>query len=319
MENKAHAAVAIAFLVIFSLGAALIYYWLHMGPAETRIYDIVSEHAVGGLQPEAPVKFKGIRVGSVKNIHFDPKNPTQVIVRISVQKKAYITHATYAQLGSQGITGLTYVKLELAKDESRKPLSTDNKNPARLPMRKGLMQSLEDAGTEDLKTIGTVLNRVSSVLDQDNREHLAATLAQLDQATRRVTELEKSLAPAVKAMPEIVRQAHSLLNDTRDLEKTIGQLAQQARGPVRDIGGAAESVEKFGKSADTAARGIDEELMPRIEALVKHMNQTVNRIDQLSRELKNQPQSVIFGAPPSQPGPGEKGFTPPPAGQGGHE
>lgn len=311
MEDKSHAVIAVTFLIVFILGAVAIFMWLHRGPSEDRYYDIVSSYTVGGLQPEAPVDFKGLRVGNVKRIFFDPHNPDKVIVRIAVFKNAYVTHATYAKLGSKGITGLSYIILANRSGPSKTPLTTNAQHPARIPMRRGLLSSLEHTGTATLDRINSIAGRVDSLLNAHNRQHVTEILKQLDQATRQLTVLERQLAPAVKTMPQLSAQTGKLLHSSRQLALTMQRLARHANGPVKNLGDTARSVTQLSQTSTKLVDRVNNSLLPRMNTLLQRMNQTIVRIDQLTRQLNAQPQSLVFGKSSRPPGPGEPGFHPP--------
>lgn len=313
MENKSHAIIAVAFLIVFSIGAVVVYMWMHRGPREDRYYDIVSRYAVGGLQPEAPVKFKGLRVGNVKSLRFDPHDPEKVLVRIGVFPDAYITRATYAQLGYQGITGMTYISLANEAGARRVPLRTSKDHPATIPMHQGLLQAVEEAGETDLQKVGAIVDKLDRLLSDDNRRHLSSTLEHLDEASRRLVAVEKRLEPALRSVPEITRETRRVLRQTSELEAAVRGVARGARGPIRHIGKAAQSVSRVGHSSDQLVQRLQEDVLPRIDALTRHMNQGIIELNQLTRQLKSQPQSVIFGPSERPPGPGEDGFEPPPA------
>lgn len=313
MEEKSHAIIAVTFLIVFALGVVTIIMWLQRGPREDRYYDIVSSYAVGGLQPEAPVEFKGLRVGNVKKIYFDPHDPLKVIVRIAVFEDAYITHATYAQLGNKGITGLTYIILDNQSGLSLSPLVTNPNHPAVIPMHQGFLQSLEHTSKIALRRINRIAGHVDHLLNKNNREHISAILSQVDQASRQLVRLEQQLEPTIKDMPKIAAQTSKLLKNTRQLESKLKRLADNAEQPVKGIGKTAESITRLSQSSHELVNKLNNHLLPRVEGLVRNMNQTILQIKRLTRQLNAQPQSLIFGQSPKLPGPGEPGFQPPPS------
>src|SRR5699024_1920077 len=111
MENRAHAVVAISFLVVFSVGAVLIFYWLSSGPDTPRVYRIITQHSVAGLAPQSRVMFKGLQVGRVHSIRFDPQDHSRVMIDFRVRRDAWITHATYAVLATKGLIGGNILQL----------------------------------------------------------------------------------------------------------------------------------------------------------------------------------------------------------------
>lgn len=311
MENRSHAIIAVSFLVIFAFGVVTIFWWLRSGKPETRVYEIVSDYAVGGLQPQATVKFMGLLVGHVTDIEFDPRNPKRILIRIGVHPDAYITHATYAQLGYQGITGMTFITLALDSRKPETPLTTNPNHPARIPMHQGLLADIEASGTKDLQRIAEVLERVNRLLNEENTQHLSSIIAQLDQATRKLVRVEEALLPTLGALPPIAKEMQQNLRESQQLLHSIHEVAVSAQGPVKAVGAAAASVEVLSRTSDALARKLTEDTLPRLDALTKNIGRTADEVERLSRELQAQPQSLLFGASPPPPGPGEPGFHPP--------
>ena len=145
MENKAHALAAGAFLLFVGAMLVALAMWLTRDTGVRRVYEMSTREAVSGLQPQAAVRFRGIDVGKVVNIGFDPQTTGNVLVRIAVDDRAPITKSTFATLGYQGVTGLAFVQLD-DDGESKDQLDGDASNPPRIPMRPGLITKLADQG-----------------------------------------------------------------------------------------------------------------------------------------------------------------------------
>jgi phospholipid/cholesterol/gamma-HCH transport system substrate-binding protein len=73
---------------------------------------VVARSGVPGLAVKAPVKLRGVDVGTVEEIGFDPADMRRILVRIDVDKAIPLTRGTYARLGYQGVTGLTFIDLD---------------------------------------------------------------------------------------------------------------------------------------------------------------------------------------------------------------
>jgi hypothetical protein len=90
MENKSNAFLAgvftigLAVLVLFSL------FWFSSDHAVRVPYDLITRSTVNGLGPQADVKYRGLDVGKVVSIKFDPQVPGQIIVRINAH---HLRHA----------------------------------------------------------------------------------------------------------------------------------------------------------------------------------------------------------------------------------
>lgn len=296
MEDRAHALIAVSFLILLGLGAGFLAWWLQSGTPQVKIYDIVSPYSVSGLAVQAPVRYKGIKVGSVRHLGLDPHDPHEILIRVALVANAPVTHATYAQLSTEGITGMTYVALSDG-DGQQTPLATSSQHPARIPIKPSLVHQLENSSKTLLSQGSQIGNRMNDLLDADNRTHIAAILAHLDNATAQLVALENAALPALQALPEIVAQAHQTLAQSR----TLLQQLQQDAGTLGAVG----------QSTGAVAHRVRIDLLPRIDSLSHNLDRTLNHIDQLIQELRHNPQSVLFGAQGPKPGPGEPGFKTP--------
>lgn len=294
MENRSHAIIAATFLVVLTAAATGMYFWFHHAPPEQRIYLIVTTQSVNGLDPRAAVKFRGITVGHVKHVGFDPDNPQQVIVRLGLQAKATVTHATYARLGLKGITGARYVVLDQSGDGDRSPLQTSANDPAHIPLKPSLLSRLSRAGDKDLDRINAILMNAEKIVGDDNRRHLANTIAQVDSASRQLAAIENDIRPAAAKLPKLVEQMQSLV--------------ASARAPIKKAPAVEQSVTQLSGAGQRLAEKLSDRTLIKVDQLVDHLQRTARHLDRLSAELAAKPQSVLFGPPQGQPGPGEPGF-----------
>lgn len=301
MENRAHAIVAVAFLLVFSLGAVVVYYWLANRQSEPLAYTIVTTESVGGLTPESEVRFKGLVVGHVTRIGFDPKDRARVVIDIRLRPNTYVTHATYAEVALQGLAGGSQLELKLGAG-SRAPLATSVAHPAQIPLRAGGLESLLDAAPAVLQDLQQVLQSANAVLDQANRQHLAASLAQVDAATRQLAAIEAKLPALLRGVQRSVAESHALITDS-------DRLARAAQAPVRHAAALEAAVQALAVSSRQLSERLQRQSVPDFDALSDSLQRTSRQLDELLRELKARPQSVIFGPPRPPPGPGEPGFS----------
>lgn len=307
MENKSHAIVAISFLVLLTLGAALFFFWLSHHKQASEVYEIVTSQAAGGLHKEAPVKFKGLKAGKVKSVQFDPQNPNKVKIVFGVYNKIPMTASTYAKLSTAGLTGMKTLNLS-NPNPGAKPLHTSKEHPTRIPLHPSLLAQLKKSGKQDMKKVSQVLTNAHQVLNKQNRQHLSRTIARVDEASGQLVKAEKAMMPALKQMPQLARETRSNLKSARQLIAQVRQLVSRAKGPVHKATQVEKSVESLSQSTNRLTRRLNEQALPHVDKLTRSVNRAANRIDRLARELQAKPQSVLFGPPKGRPGPGEPGF-----------
>jgi phospholipid/cholesterol/gamma-HCH transport system substrate-binding protein len=293
MENRAHAIAAVAFLLVFSIGAIVVYYWLANRQNEPLVYEIVTSQSVGGLSAQSEVQFKGIVVGHVASLGFDPSDRARVMMRLQLQPKTYVTHATYAVVAMQGLTGGSVLELKLGKG-SDAPLATSDAHPARIPMHASMLASLMTEAPKVMQDLQAVLGNANKLLDTGNREHVAASLAQIDAVTRQLAAIEAKLPALLAGVQKSVADAD--------------RLVRTAQTPVRNATELEASIDALAQSSRQLSERLNRQTAPDVDTLSRSLQRTSEQLDELLRELKAKPQSLIFGPPARPPGPGEPGF-----------
>src|SRR6184192_3490498 len=169
MENKAHALIAGIFTIVLITAAVLIGLWFNRDRVERVPYQLATKLSVPGLNPQATVRYRGLDVGRVDEITFDPQVPGQILVHISVRPDTPITRSTFGMLGYQGVTGLAYVQLD---DDGSNPvmLPSSKERIARIEMRPSLLDALQNKGMAILVQAEELTKRINTLIAPDNQK-----------------------------------------------------------------------------------------------------------------------------------------------------
>lgn len=311
MENKSHALAAGTFvLVVLALLVALAV-WLTRDTRDLRVYELSSKGAVTGLQPQATVRFKGVNVGKVTSIGFDPLAPGNVLLRIAIDDEAPITQSTFATLGFQGVTGLAFLQLD-DSGESKVALPDGHMPPARIPMRPSLLSRLSDQGASILTQLEETSRRVNLLLAPDNQKKLMGAIGDIGQAAAQ-------FGPDRLNLPRLVQEANATLKTFQDTSVRVGESADEARRSARAFRTVTERMSEKGGTLDQLAQGVgtlattgqtlNAVTLPRLNHAVDDAARTVRQVGRAANTVTDNPQSLIFGNGPITPGPGEPGFS----------
>ena len=311
MENRSYTVVAGLFvLLLITLLIGAIVWFDERGHLRGVPYDLISNASVAGLTIGATVRLRGVEIGEVQSIEFDANDLTEIRVRISVDPKFHLFKGSYATLSYQGLSGNSYVELDFPNDE-RDVLASRLPVPARIPLRRSSWAALPDTGESFLSTFTGTLKRVNSVLTPDNSQRFSRLLTRFTAAAEGVTGIAHDLQPAVRRVDTVVTDAHETL---RSMHKTLEDLDTFVADARTHIG-ALDSVGEGARQAGLAARGVEQALvldtLPKLDHLLSGLSQNSDTLQEFLEQLKEQPQSVLFGAQPRSPGPGENGFSPP--------
>lgn len=304
MENKSHAFAAGLFALILGVAALLATYWLSGSREASRDYIVVTKQNIGGLNPQAQVRYRGIRVGKVSDIRLDPDDYSNILVTISVNEDVPLTTGTVAKLNYQGVTGLAHILLlETGKDMA--PLEPNGDNLPRITMIPSLLDELGETGAATLKQARQMMAGANELLSEKNRAHLTATLANLEAASG-------SMRPALENLNVTLIQMKKLLDDRniKHLSQAAGEVGPLLSDTRILIGKMQLATDKLDVAIGDASAGGTSALMPRLNELAVDFSMTSRQLSRVLRILEDTPQGLVFGAPAQSPGPGESGFNP---------
>ena len=297
-----------AFVLVLSAVLIAGVLWLASGGALQKKYDLylaLEDESVAGLNPNAPVKYNGVDVGKVRQIHLDPDNPERVILLFAIERGTPIKEDTVAVLKTQGLTGIAYVELSGgARDAPPLRTTAGNEYPV-IRTKPSLSARLENVLTNVLAKLDSTSNNINAVLSDENRTAFTSALADISTVARtiaaRKNTIDAGLASAARTFDTASRAAAQF-------------------GPVIDrIGRSADAVEKMGNEAALAstnagktveAVGADvkrftAETIPEVERLLGEMSVLATSLRRLSEKIEGSPGGLLLGSRPVAPGPGE--------------
>ena len=303
MENKSHAFVAGLFALLLGAAAIAALIWLRGTQDNLREYVVVTKFSIGGLNPEAQVRYRGIRVGKVMDIRLDRDDPSDILIRISIADNIPLTKGTIAKLASQGVTGIAHVLL-LDSGRNNEPLvARDGKLP-RIVMVPSLLDEMTENGPAALRQAQELMAAASALLNEENRRRFAATLANLEATSA-------SMKPAIENMNATLVQVRKLLDDQNigNISRAAGEVGPLLADTRRLVGKMQATADKLDVAIGDASAGGTSALMPRLNELAADFSLTSRQLSRVLRLLEDSPQGLVFGVPAAAPGPGEPGFS----------
>jgi phospholipid/cholesterol/gamma-HCH transport system substrate-binding protein len=310
MENRSHALMTGIFTITLLAAAILFGIWFNRDRVEYDPYLIATTLGVPGLNPQAAVRYRGLEVGKVDEIDFDPKAAGQILIHLSIDPATPITRTTFATLGYQGVTGIAYIQLD---DESvgSPSLGTNEKNPARIPLRPGLLDQLEKRGQAILEKAESITNKLDTLLSDENQKTMVAAFSDVSETAKAFRELPKQLQPTLDKLPALAAQTDSTLKSVKTLADSSNAVAQSLNGPDGAVNRISAAVDRAALSVEGVASGVELEALPSITNLTDETKSSMRAVRRTMNTLNDRPQSILFGAPQIAPGPGEPGFSAP--------
>lgn len=321
MENKSHAIAAGAFVLGLAAVLVALVVWLTRDDTVRNMYELSTRDPVSGLQPQAMVRYRGIAVGKVASIDFDPKVKGNVRVRISVDERVPLTTSTFATLSYQGVTGLAFIALD-DRGESQVSLVPDNANPPRIPLRPSLLAQLQDRGEAIINRVEEVTQRVNTLLGDDNQRRIADALESISAAAAGANQLTKSLDntvktglnPALKALPPLVERTKDTMVTVKAAAADVSRVANNFSATATRLNAKDGPIDRLGDGTKALSQAVDSfnnATLPRVNRVADDTSRAVRRLGRAADGISDNPQSLLFGNGGVVAGPGEPGFSAP--------
>jgi phospholipid/cholesterol/gamma-HCH transport system substrate-binding protein len=260
---------------------------------------------VSGLYVDAPVKYRGVEVGKVREIALNPDNPQQVRLTLDIETTVPIKTDTIAVLTIQGLTGIAFIDLTGGSPDAP-PLkaAADQRYPV-LKTKPSLFVRLDRAGSELLANLNTLALQVSDVLDTENRRALTAPIANISKITT-------TLAGRAAELDSGVANASRLLLNTADaserlpaLMEKIGSSVAAVEAMARKMALASEAVDETIRSSGGDLRQFTRQSLPEMGLLIGELRRLADTLQRVAHKLEEDPRVLFYGRDLEKPGPGE--------------
>lgn len=274
-------------LFVLVLGAAFIFGVLWLSTGDVRVsydrYLVYSQESVSGLSIDSAVRYRGVYVGRVAAMGFAPGDPSRVRMVLEIREGTPVKANTVATLEMQGLTGLMSINLTGGTPEAPPPPVGEEGLPV-IQSRPSTFAQLEEKVIVLLDRITVASERLGAVLDEDNRNTLSHTLAQLEQMT-------ENARTASEGVPQLIEQL-------RGSAAAIETMADQ-------IGGASISMRREVELSGRELRRFMGDTLPEAGAVVEELRETASNLRRASEIIERDPSALLYGGPAPVAGPGE--------------
>ena len=278
MESKVNFAVIGAFVLI--LGALLIggVLWLSSGKSYRKAYDtylIYMSESVSGLSLDAPVRYRGVQVGSVRRIALAPGNAELVQLTLDIERGTPVKQDTVAVLQVQGLTGIAHVNLSGGSRDSPPLKPGPGEKYPLISTGPSLMLRLDTGVTALIGNLNRSSENINALLNEENRVALRRTLVNLER-------LSGTLASA--ELPQLLKR----------IQHSADAFDRMANETAR-----------AGSSTASTVESVRAEALPEARQAITELREMTASLRRFSEALERNPGMLLQGRPAVPPGPGE--------------
>jgi paraquat-inducible protein B len=295
---------------------------------QTRDFVLYFDNSVNGLRIGAPVKVKGVPIGSVKDIRLQLErggtvNKIPVIIEIDLEKltsrgaaadvaqsrevlnKAIVDRGLRGQLEMESlVTGLLYVALDFFPGSPINLVqheNADNKYPE-IPTLPTTLEQAKDALTQ-------IINKLEEI---DFKTLIASLESTVDGIKRTVNspDVEQTLRSLRTTMPKVDEAVVNIRNlagtmdgNVKTLSADLMQTSGDARLALKQAGDALKQTEETMKRAEAAVNNIetlsdlDSPVNYELVKSLREVSAAARSLRSLTGYLERNPRALIFGKP----------------------
>ncbi|WP_343562405.1 MlaD family protein [Kiloniella sp. b19] len=282
METRANHLLIGGFVIALFFGACAFVIWLanFQGDQVFDRYHIIYKGDVGGLKSGSPVNYQGVSVGQVINVRLAPGNPTEeILIELEVDANTPVTTETIATLQHQGITGTKTITLATEGHDAE---ALENDGPYGEPVIKAGTSAIEElleGAPELIANANVLLAQGQDLLNDENRNNIAQTLASIATITRVLAQQEDSLRALIADAQQTTENVRLITEDvqsvTRDFRDNTTGMAAEARETLQAINSAAVQVD-----------ALVEDSAPDVRNLLVSLNDTARSFERTSGQLE---------------------------------
>ena len=244
-----------------------------------------------GLVEQAPVYVRGYKVGQVEKVRYDFSKDTAFTIVVSVNRDINVIDGSSMRLIPDGLLGGTAIEIIIPVEKGRVAVSARAELPTSVQptlvdeLRGTMLASVDSA----LSSIRELVDNLNGQLEGDHIKTI------LENADAMVASLKVSSMKVERVLnndlPVIVQKVDSILADVKKLsanasEADIKALVARADSTVNEVH---RLIEAANSTEGTVG------MLLHDNSLYNNVNGTVLTADSLMQEIREQPNSLIWG------------------------
>jgi phospholipid/cholesterol/gamma-HCH transport system substrate-binding protein len=319
MEARVNYAAVGAFVVALAVAAIAGVLWLTTGLTRTQYNQYLAyvTESVSGLNVGAPVKYRGVDVGFVREIGLRPGNPEEVRLLMEIERGTPVKEDTIAILSVQGLTGIAFIDLTGGTAGAAMLMATPGEEYPVIETGPSLLARLDEAASKMFTNIERLTDSLYGFLDEDTQEDFRATLSNIRTVTARLEQVltDENAEKMGETVDAVHTVAMTLSRNNQDLESILNDMAAAtARFPgvmerVDHLTGTLE--EAGGDFSETMrvtrgeVRNLSQHVAPQASEVLLELRSAASSLQRFVDELEGDPALLLHGRRDRRLGPGE--------------
>jgi phospholipid/cholesterol/gamma-HCH transport system substrate-binding protein len=231
---KSSKGIKVGLLVVFSIG---ILYWginflkgRDIFKKQRTFYAIYDN--TESLMATKPVTLNGYKVGMIESIVMNPLNPSEIVVKLSIEYPIEIPKNSHARIYSIGLLGEKQIEI-LYSSESALAIPGDTLiGDKAVGLMDNINERLDPIVEKADALFGSADNALKTLVDEENAHNISRTIAHLAEITATIDLMTKANEKSIEA---ITQNLSSITTNLRKNNADITVLIQNLRSVSEDL------------------------------------------------------------------------------------
>ncbi|MFZ5519029.1 MAG: MlaD family protein [Candidatus Zhuqueibacterota bacterium] len=246
-----------------------------------------------GLEVGSLVRFGGMEVGRVKQVHIAPDNNSQIEFILEIDENIPVKNDSEALITSIGIMGEYYIEI-----------TTGTMNSSLLPANSKLqcremlpMMMLTDSVDKITRQLSVTIESVNKILGAENQQQIHQLFLNLNQL----------LADNQQAISSMMANMNAVLADLNRIGDNLDTLLlsnqQSITSSIQQLEGTLASTQELILDFQHTMKNVDQILMTQngnYDQIMENLRRTSRNLDDFTTAIKERPWSLIRKSTPKE-------------------
>lgn len=257
---------------------------------------------VSGMHESNYIYLNGMKVGYIKDIKAMDNRAENFLVTISISSKVNMTKDSKIVLFNADMLGSKALRLELGHGELLHKGDTITGE-----IEVGMLDKLGTAITPMAENLDSILSATKSILNQQNRDNIQRTLANLESTSRKLNGISQQFDGLIDSeknkIKNIIANTESITTNLKDNNERLSNIISRI-DQITDTVAQANIGNTLSETSRTIERlnkvlGIIENgkgnlgLLINDEGLYRNLNESARKLDALIEDIKANPKKYV--------------------------
>jgi len=243
--------------------------------------------SVSGLEVGSPVKFLGIKVGSVQDIKIDPDDVNKVIVKMALEPGTPVKQDAWADITTVGITGLKTIEIRGGSNTSPTLQQGNYIEPG-----SSLTEDITGKAEIIANKAELVLNNLQRITQPNNMDKITHMIDSFAMMAGDISQVVNNTNHAILLIDSILNENR---RDVRTTVATVQQVSDQMVATVSNLHHASEQVNRLvgsdtlkqilGSVREVAYELQESDIKDLVDRVARVANQTNNLLVKINQDL----------------------------------